>query len=280
MAGNGIAAQAPLELRVGGYLLSIGGDGALGAVEKGRPSITFNRDRVDAKGRKLPDGIEVRFGNARPTAELRELMKAHGFKFSEKQVMWYAKENAQSRALADRLAAEDVEIDTTRYVKRFRWAKVKNRAEYDKLRNSTEFMVKGDTSSFYNTKRALEAARGNISGLISSSKLNFKRFWNEVVNTEDEAGEDGDGGDDEDDAGEDDGDGAGDDDGWEDDDGDEEMAMLELEAEAEIELMKMRNEAARRKKQNALSGIDPVRLEALRREAWRLKAGHEALDHR
>jgi hypothetical protein len=275
MAGNGIAASGPLELRVGGYRLSIGIDQGtettLGAIGKGRPSITFNRDRIDAKGRKLPDGIEVRFGAARPTEALRELMKAHGFKFSERQVMWYAKDNPQSRALADRLAAEDVEIDTTEYVKKFRWATVKNRGEYNGLRNSTEFMVKDGAAVFYNTKKALEAKRKDIGSLLSSGKLSFKRFWNEVVNRDEEGGEEEAGEDDED---EDDGD----DD--EEDGGDSEMAMLELEAEAEIELMKMRIEAARRAKQKALSGIDPVRLDALRREALRLNGALEALNHR
>jgi hypothetical protein len=274
--GRESAANGRLELKVGGYLLSIGidpgGEGTLGAIEKGRPSITFNRDRIDAKGRRLPDGIEVRFGTARPTAETRELMKAHGYRFSEKQVMWYAKENAQSRALADRLAAEDVEIDTTQYVKRFRWAKVRSRAEYNGLRNSTEFMVKDGANAFYNTKRALEAARKNITGLVASGKLSFKRFWNETVKTDD--GDEGDDVDGEAEGIEDDPD----DDTEEDD---EEMAMLELEAEAEIELMKMRIEAARRNRGgSALSGIDPVRLEALRREAWRLNGALEALDHR
>lgn len=273
--GRESAAKGRLELKVGGYLLSIGidpgGEETLGAIEKGRPSITFNRDRIDAKGRRLPDGIEVRFGTARPTEETRELMKAHGYRFSEKQVMWYAKENPQSRALADRLAAEDVEIDTTEYVKRFRWAKVRSRAEYNGLRNSTEFMVKDGDTSFYYTKRALEAAGKNITGLVASGKLSFKRFWNEVVKTDDGDGDDGDG---ESEGIEDDPD----DDTEEDD---EEMAMLELEAEAEIELMKMRIEAARRSRgESALSGIDPVRLEALRREAWRLNGALDALDHR
>lgn len=279
-ARDGIVRPGPLELKVGGYLLSISIDpaasGTLEGIEKGRPSITFNRDRVDAKGRKLADGIEIRFGAARPTEELRKLLKEHGFRFSERQVLWYAKENAQSRALADRLAGEDVEIDTTTYIKRWRWAVVKSYPDYAGLYNSTEFMVKDGTPTFYNTKKALEASGRGISSLIAGRKLNFKKFWNEVV----KQGEDGepDEPDDEDSGTSEDRDSEEDD--HEEEESTEDLELLELEAKAEIELMQMRVEAARRK---ASSGtppeINPNKLDALRREALRLKGASEPIEH-
>lgn len=273
----------PLELKVGGYLLSISIDpaasGTLEGIEKGRPSITFRRDRVDANGRKLPDGIEIRFGAARPTEELRKLLKEYGFRFSEKQVIWYARENEKSRALADRLAGEDVDIDTTTYLKRWRWAKVKSYTGYIELRNSTEFMVKDGTPAFYNTKNALEASGRGINSLIAKGKLSFKRFWNEVVKQgEDEEPDEPDEPDDEDSGTSEDKDSEEDD--HEEEDSTEDLELLELEAKAEIELMQMRVEAARRKTSSgAPPEINLSKLDALRREALRLKGASEPIEH-
>jgi hypothetical protein len=57
----------------------------LEGIVKQRPEITYNNTRTYSNGSKAPDGIEIRFGSARPTLEVRDLYKAHGFKFSEKQ---------------------------------------------------------------------------------------------------------------------------------------------------------------------------------------------------
>lgn len=61
----------------------------LGDIIKYKPEITYNNNRTYSNGEKAPDGIEIRFGSVRPTAEVRDMLKAHGFQFSEKQTMWY-----------------------------------------------------------------------------------------------------------------------------------------------------------------------------------------------
>jgi hypothetical protein len=149
-------------------------DGFLGAVVKGKPEVSYNTSRVDKSGRKLPDGIELRFGDARPTEEVRAKLKEHGFQFSEKQVMWFAKDNARSRELIDSLEVEEWDIDTTVYEKHSFWALVRSMEEYRKLRGWVQFMVAGSPPTFHNSKQQLEA-RESAYSLVNSKRLKFKR---------------------------------------------------------------------------------------------------------
>lgn len=172
-------------------------DGFLGAVVKGKPEVSYNTSRTDKSGRKLPDGIELRFGDARPTEQVRAKLKEHGFQFSEKQVIWYAKDNAKARELIDSLEVEEWDIDNTVYEKHSFWAVVRSVKEYNDLRGWVEFMVAGSPPTFYNSKNKLEAAQSAYS-LVASKRLKFKKFYSKAVG-EAEDGEEGGGGDDRDD---------------------------------------------------------------------------------
>lgn len=163
-------------------------DGLLGAVVMGRPEVSYNTNRTDDKGRKLPDGIELRFGDARPTEQVRAKLKEHGFRFSEKQVLWYAKDNAKSRELIDSLETEEWEIDTTIYEKHSFWAAVRNMGEYENLRGRVEFMVAGTPPAFYNSKRQLEASESPRS-LVGSRRLKFKKYYSRPAGDEGDGGE-------------------------------------------------------------------------------------------
>lgn len=155
----------------------------LGAITQQRPEINFNTNRTYKSGKKAPDGIEIRFGTARPTEATRQLLKDHGFQFSERQTMWYAVENEKSRALADRLANEDVEVDTTQYIKQHFWARVRSSREYDQLREYSEFFVKSAPPKNFNTKKALERS-AIVDDLIADGILYFKKFYNRAVDEE------------------------------------------------------------------------------------------------
>lgn len=160
----------------------------LGEIIKQKPEITFNNTRTNKNGRKAPDGIEIRFGSARPTEPVRQELKDHGFQFSERQTMWYAVDNITSRALAEKWLNEDVEVDTTQYEKRNFWAKIKNRRDYDSLRDRTEFWVKREPPKYFYSKSYLERAF-NVQDLINGDQLYFKKYYNKVVG-EDEPGND------------------------------------------------------------------------------------------
>ncbi|QHS60838.1 DNA methyltransferase family protein [Chitinophaga agri] len=155
-------------------------DELLGEVTRQKPEISFNTTRTDANGRKLPDGIEIRFGSARPTEATRKILRDHKFQFSERQTMWYAKDNALSRALAEKWANEEVEIDTTQYIKQHFWARIRSEKEYNQLRDYTEFFVKSEPPKNFNTKKALELT-AIVNNLISGGILYFKKFFNKPV---------------------------------------------------------------------------------------------------
>ncbi|HEY9046566.1 MAG TPA: hypothetical protein VIN08_11750, partial [Ohtaekwangia sp.] len=127
----------------------------LGDIVKQRPEITYNNTRTYSNGSKAPDGIEIRFGTVRPTPEVRELLKNHGFKFSEKQTMWYAFDNAKSRELVKQFEENEVDVDNTQYEKRNFWVRVKSLAEFEKLRERTEFYVTVDTPKNFYSKSFL-----------------------------------------------------------------------------------------------------------------------------
>ncbi len=164
-------------------------DGFLGAVVKGKPEVSYNTSRTDDKGRKLPDGIELRFGDARPTEQVRAKLKEHGFRFSEKQVLWYSKDNAKARELINSLEIEEWDIDNTVYEKHSFWALVRNMKEYNDLRGWVEFMVAGPPHWFCNGKKMLERTH-SVSSLVNSKRLKFKKFWNKAVGEDGEEGKD------------------------------------------------------------------------------------------
>ncbi|MBK6834061.1 MAG: hypothetical protein IPG89_07225 [Bacteroidetes bacterium] len=161
----------------------------LGAIIKTKPEITFNTNRIYPNGKKAPDGIEIRFGSVRPTENVRNLLKEHGYRFSEKQKIWYAVNTTKSKGLADKLGEEEVEADDTQYEKKHFWVRVKGINEYNKLSNYTEFSVKGEPPRFFYNKGLLQKVFPSIQSLIYSEGLYFKKFYNKVVGEEDEHSE-------------------------------------------------------------------------------------------
>ncbi|MBA2613346.1 MAG: N-6 DNA methylase [Bacteroidetes bacterium] len=162
----------------------------LSGVIKFKPEITYNTSRTTKTGKKAPDGIELRFGSVRPTAELREKLKAQGFQFSEKQIIWYALDNSKSRELVEYLENNEIEADDNKYEKRHLWAKVGSMDFYNKLTNFTEFMVSGTPPQFYRNKKQLES-KTNVKTAIYSDHLKFKKFYNKIVgDDEQESGDD------------------------------------------------------------------------------------------
>jgi hypothetical protein len=159
----------------------------LGAVEMMRPHISFNTTRTYDNGKKAPDGIEIRFGNSRPTEQSRQQLKKHGYKFSEVQKMWYAKDSPLARKLVDFLEKNEIEVDTTQYQKRNFWSNVKSFQELLNLSNYTEFMLLGDkgeaSTRYYKTKSKLLSAnsQGTIKQEIVRYKLKFKKYYNVAI---------------------------------------------------------------------------------------------------
>ena len=153
----------------------------LGDIIRFKPEITFNTERKYDNGKKAPDGIEIRFGTNRPTEELRSKLKAAGFRFSEKQKMWYAYDNSKSREFLKEV--EEVDVDNTQYEKLNFWATVKSKPEYNKLNEYTEFSVKqiADFPEYYYNKKSLEKDY-YVDGLINKRLLSFKKFYNKVIN--------------------------------------------------------------------------------------------------
>ena len=230
-------------------LLGVQSTDEISGIIKYKPEITFNTNRTTKTGKKAPNGIEIRFGDTKPTEEVRTMLKQHGYRFSEKQKIWYAIENEKTKKLADELLNAEVDVDDTKYEKLFFWAKVKNYAEYQRIYGYTEFYVNGET--YYQNKNKLEKAFPNIQTVIANGKLNFKKFYNKVVddsNNEDHPEIPEHGSEDRKQA-----------------EHDEDLELLELEAKAELELLKMEME---RKKKPELSGVSNDRLKYLERKAW------------
>jgi SAM-dependent methyltransferase len=158
----------------------------LGEVVHIKPEITFNNNRTTKNGRKAPDGIEIRFGTARPTEPIRQVLRDHGYQFSEKQTMWYAYDNEKSRALADRWMNEEVEVDNTQYVKQQFWARVRSQEEYNQLREYTEFFLKTEPPKNYYGKRQLENSHYPLAKMMREGLLFFKKHFNRAVEEEDD----------------------------------------------------------------------------------------------
>lgn len=157
----------------------------LGAIIKFKPEITFTTNRTYANGKSAPDGIEIRFGSVRPVWEVRDTLKKHGFKFSERQKMWYATATPKAKEFAETLLNSEVFADDTQYEKRNFWAKVKSFKEFEEFHNRTEFMIKGTPPQFYFSKPQLLKSN-NIKSLISDDLLYFKKYYNKVVGEDEE----------------------------------------------------------------------------------------------
>lgn len=160
----------------------------LGAIIKYKPQITYTTNRTYSNGKTAPDGIEIRFGSVRPVAEVRDILKKHGYKFSERQKIWYATATPKARDLAESLLNAEVDTDDTQYEKRNFWAKVKSIREFEAFHNRTEFMIKGTPPQFYYSKAQLIKGN-NYRALIHDDLLYFKKYYNKVVGEDEEEGE-------------------------------------------------------------------------------------------
>lgn len=156
----------------------------LGEIVKLKPEITYNTNRTTKNGRKAPDGIEIRFGTAKPTEQVRQELKDHGFQFSEKQTMWYAYDNEKSRTLAERWVNEAVDVDNTQYVKQHFWAPVRSQEDYNQLREHTEFFLKLEPPKNYYGKRQLESSPYLLADLMRKGLVYFKKHFNRAVEDE------------------------------------------------------------------------------------------------
>ncbi len=232
---------------------------------KYKPQVTYNSSRVTKTGKKAADGIEIRFGETKPTEEVRTLLKHHGFRFSEKQKIWYSKDNAKSKEFAQQLLNSEVDVDDTKYEKLSFWARVKSYHEYQRFYNHTQFFVKGDPGQNFFTKGKLETAYPNVHVLISNGSLAFKKHFNKAVD-DDEIEIPGTSNRDSDTN------------SFENSNDDE---LLELEAQAELELLKIRVEIERMKSKTTikgLSGINQTKLNMLKQKAWIIKNEWEVLN--
>lgn len=231
---------------------------AIDGIVKFKPEVTFNSSRISKSGKKAPDGIEIRFGDTKPTEEVRAMLKKHGFRFSEKQKMWYALDKTETRKFAEEILDSELDVDDTKYEKLVFWTRVKNFHEYQRFYDFTNFMVKGDPSLYFNSKKKLESANPNIGDLISEGRLLFKKFYNKAIDEHAPNLPD-----------------SGSKDDWEKDQGEHDLELLELEAQAELELLKMEMES---KKAPSLSGTDQDRLKYLERKAWERQAKWDVLN--
>jgi predicted RNA methylase len=159
----------------------------LGEIVYQKPEITFNTTRTSKSGKKAPDGIEIHFGTARPTEATRQILRDHGFQFSERQTLWYAIDNTQSRELAKKWANETVEVDTTQYIKQQFWARVRNQEEYNQLREFTEFFLKTDPPQNFYNKKQLENSSYPLANMMRKGLLFFKKYFNRAVEEEEDA---------------------------------------------------------------------------------------------
>ncbi len=165
---------------------SLHGLDGLGEIVMSKPEITYNTNRIYSNGKKAPDGIELRFGTARPTESARTLLKRHGFQFSEKQRIWYALDNELSRELIEYIHNHDLETDTTQYEKKYILKKIISPEQYQTLAPYTRFVtsVGEDRNYFYNKKHLEKAV--NIGFLIQEGKLYYQKFYNKVIGEEGE----------------------------------------------------------------------------------------------
>lgn len=165
------------------------------------PEITFNGARIDTKtGKKLPDGIEVRFGDYVPSTETRAALKKAGFRFSEKQKMWYAKDDASTKEFIEQWATDEVEVlDFSEEVRvdgqnrHYFWAKVHKADDWKMVPRMARIMVRsidgGTKHQFYTKLMAPD-----LSKEIDEGRVLFQKFYTKKeANTDDPENEDQDG---------------------------------------------------------------------------------------
>lgn len=148
------------------------------------PEITYNNARTYKNGKKAPDGIEIRFGKVRPSEAVRKVLVQNGFRYSERQSMWYGFDNEETREFIAAYVSKGVEVDDTQYEKLHFWAMVKSVKEYERFYNRTEFQLRSEPVRYYYTKSQLEKAEGNVSSLVFQRILYFKKFYNKVIQEE------------------------------------------------------------------------------------------------
>lgn len=154
----------------------------LGELVKFRPEITYNNDRKDRSGKKLPDGIEVRFGENVPSREVRERLKAAGFQFSDKQPRWYAYDTASNvflaKAFIETFATDEVEVipfkEGYEAAKNWFLAKVRNEGEWKTIPSMAPIKAEGGT---YKNKESFLASGQSWVSLMNQGKLYFKKFF-------------------------------------------------------------------------------------------------------
>ena len=161
------------------------------------PEITFNTNRVSKNGKKLPDGIEIRFPNAIPTVPVREKLKKYGFQFSDKQQIWYAYDTEATKAFVKEFANEAVETFDLSQIeelgeRRYFWANV-TKANATKVPATAQIKIKhhGDKIAYY---KNIEEAKYDIGfssfdSAVLAGRVYFKKFYtakNEQENDQDE----------------------------------------------------------------------------------------------
>lgn len=155
----------------------------LGNTVKIKPEITFTTDRgVNKAGKKLPDGIEIRFTGHIPSNDVRNRLKALGFKFSEKQQMWYAYDTAATREFVEAFQTELVEANVytaPEGERQWFWAKVNNLGQWGKVpaQAAIKFMPSYGTFIYKTKQEFLDKNRSIAFSYIAAGNVYFKKFF-------------------------------------------------------------------------------------------------------
>lgn len=168
------------------HLGFFGKQNGLGRFEKKEitPEVTFNSNRISKTGKRLPDGVEIRFPGGIPTASVRDRLKEMGFQFSSKQEMWYAYENEKTREFVNEFGKKKVETYDVDDIhaegeRRFFWAPM-NKANAGKVPATAQIKViaEGKTRYFDNKDGAIRAFGANLwNEILSNGQAWFKKFW-------------------------------------------------------------------------------------------------------
>jgi hypothetical protein len=157
------------------------------------PEITFSTNREAKNGKKLPDGVEIRFPGHIPTNEVRNKLKKLGFRFSDKQQLWYAYDTEETRAFVAEFGTELVEVNVYTAPegdKNWFWAKVRSLSEYEKVPEQAAIKVVSDDGTFtYKNKAQFTGTYRSPSQLVQAGKVFFKKFYQRKEETEENDGE-------------------------------------------------------------------------------------------
>ncbi len=175
----------------------LGGLLGLGDLVKIQPEITFNTNREAKNGKKLPDGVEIRFPGHIPSNEVRNQLKKLGFKFSDKQQLWYAYDNEETRAFVNQFKTQLVDANTytaPEGEKNWFWAKVRSLSEYEKVPEQAAIKVVSDEGTFtYKNKAHFGGTYRSSSSLVQAGKVYFKKFFQRKSEAEENDDDDGSG---------------------------------------------------------------------------------------